>query len=76
MSTTTPRLRMYTYLLTVRDQRWSAWRTLQDLGYPTKVIAATADKAARRGYTDYGVSPVFAWIEGKGERFLETRRVF
>jgi hypothetical protein len=43
-------------------------------GYPHKVVRAKAEKAARRGYVDYGTSPTACWITDKGREYLQREQ--
>ena len=64
------KLTMQRYLEAVAADRMTAAGALIAEGHHHKVVIAKAEKAASKGYTDYGTSCWYAWIEPKGEAFL------
>lgn len=67
----TEALTMGEYLEAVATQGLDAFESLVAQGYHPKVVMAKAEKASKRQYTDYGVSPKFSWITQRGWEYLE-----
>lgn len=65
-------LTMLHFLAVVRDHRISTLEVLLAEGFHPKVIYAKAEKAARKGYTDYGVVADRPWLTPLGSTFLSA----
>ena len=63
-------LTMWHFLETVRDQRGQTRSALLAEGFHPRVIEAKAEKASRKGYTEYGVVVDRPWLTAKGHAFL------
>lgn len=64
---------MVEFLTAVREHRTNARDALIACGNHPAVIVAKAEKAARKGYTDYGVAADRCWLTDKGAAFLSER---
>jgi predicted esterase len=58
------------FLEAVAEHRTVAREALLAEGYHHKVVYAKAEKAARKGYTDFGVVADRPWLTDKGREFL------
>lgn len=67
------KLTMRRYLEAVEADPQMAVHTLIAEGYHHKVVIAKAEKASSKGYTDYGTSAWFSWLEPKGEEYLRSQ---
>ncbi len=67
-------LTMKRWLACVDRYETNARETLLDLGYHPTAIEAKANKAARKGYTDYGTIPDRCWLTPKGHKTLDKLR--
>lgn len=65
------KLTMDTFLGAVLIHRTGAREYLIDAGYHPSVIYAKAEKAARKGYTEYGVVADRCWLTDAGTEFLK-----
>ncbi|MCP4902002.1 MAG: hypothetical protein GY906_33980 [bacterium] len=65
-----PKLTMESYLQTVHDHGLKAFEELQFRGFHNATIVRKSQKAAQRGYTDYGIASHRAWITELGKKFL------
>jgi hypothetical protein len=63
-------LTMFAFLATVEEHGIDARGILRAEGFRPNVIYTKAEKAARRGYTDFGVAPDLPWLTDKGRDFL------
>ena len=43
---------------------------LVSVGFHPKVVMAKAEKAARKGYLEYGSNPWYGWVTDEGREFL------
>ena len=64
------RLTLRDYLLALDEHGIDAAGVLHAQGYHPKVIIAKAEKASKKGYSNFGVSPWHSWIEDRGRAFL------
>lgn len=69
-----PRLPMGTFLAAIERHGVEAEEALLEAGWPQWAILTRADKAARGGYTDYGVFVTRAWLTDKGKAWLAVDR--
>ena len=67
-------LPMTEYLLAVEMFGTRAFEIMVSEGVHPNVAYAKAEKAARKGYTDYGTSPRGSWLTDKGRAFLADGR--
>jgi hypothetical protein len=67
------KLTMTEFLAVVRDWQTATREALKARGYHPNVIYAKAEKAARKGYTEYGVVADRPWLTSAGEAFLTNR---
>ena len=67
------RLTMVEFLRVVDAHSTSTREALLAKGYHPAVITAKAEKASRKGYTDYGVAPDRPWLTVAGRKFLDDR---
>lgn len=65
-------LTMAHFLAAVRDHVTDAREVLLAEGHHPNVVYAKAEKAARKGYTDYGVVADRPWLTDAGRAFLDT----
>lgn len=63
-------LTMDEYLKAVRDHGTDSREYLLAEGFHPRVIYAKAEKAARKGYIDYGVIADRGWLTRKGIEFI------
>lgn len=66
-----PRLTMAEFLWSVDHYGLEAREVLVELGHHPKVIYAKAEKAARKGYTEYGVVADRPWLTRAGRSFID-----
>lgn len=64
------KLTMEAFLRAVEAHAQEGTHVLIDQGYPPKVVYAKAQKAASKGYYEYGVSLPYGWLTPEGRRFL------
>lgn len=65
------RLTLDELLAAVSDHQVFAYEYLvAEAGFHPKVVASKFEKAARRGYTEYGVALHRAWLTEKGKAWL------
>ena len=64
------KLTMRRYLEAVAADFLTATAVLVAEGHHPKVVLRKAEKAADKGYTEYGVSCWYSWLDPKGEAFL------
>jgi hypothetical protein len=62
---------MQTFLAAVSEHGHLTREALLQAGHPIKVITAKSEKAARRGYTEYGVVSDRPWLTSKGRAYLQ-----
>lgn len=67
------RLTMVEFLQAVDTHRTWTREVLLAKGHHPEVITAKAEKASRKGYTDYGTAPDRPWLTGAGRKFLDDR---
>lgn len=69
------KLMMVEFLTVVDEYGIHAREQLVTRGYHPKVIEDKAARAARKGYTDYGVAADRPWLLHRGRRFLDEHRL-
>lgn len=67
------KLAMYVYLATIEEHGLNAAHELAQTHHP-KVVLRKAEKAADKGYVEYGTSPWYTWLTPKGREFLARER--
>jgi hypothetical protein len=67
------RLTMTEFLTAVKYHKTTAREVLVGAGHHPNVVYAKAEKAARKGYTEYGVVADRPWLTSAGEAFLTNR---
>ena len=65
---------MREFLLAVREHEVMAREHLIASGHHPKVVYAKAEKAAGKGYTQYGVVADRPWLTDKGIEFLDKEK--
>lgn len=65
-------LSMATFLAAVGTHKTATREALLERGHHPNEIYAKAVKAARKGYTEYGVVADRPWLTTKGEQFLRS----
>lgn len=63
-------MEMVEFLSAVREHQTRVREVLIEQGHHPSVVYAKAEKAARKGYTDYGVTADRPWLTDKGAAFL------
>jgi len=58
------------FLTAVHEHGIETTIVLINRAYHPKIVQAKAEKAARRGYIDYGTSPMYAWLTSKGKNYI------